>query len=161
MAVELFVKKGSRYQPAKEAQILGVAERLVSEPLLRGEAITRPDKAERLAVLRLAHLESEVFSVMFLDTRHRLIAFEDLFQGTIDGASVYPREVVKAALRHNAAAVILVHNHPSGSTDPSTADRSITVRLKEALGLIDVRVLDHLIVGKGGTTTSLAALGWV
>lgn len=157
----LFVKKGTRYRPADPSQILGVAERLVTEPLIKGEAMTSPEVAQRLASLRLASLESEVFSVMYLDTRHRLISFDDMFKGTIDGTSVYPREVVKAALKHNAAAVILVHNHPSGVTEPSLADRTITVRLKEALALIEVRVLDHLIVAKGGTTTSLAAVGWI
>jgi len=99
--------------------------------------------------LHLAKREREVFAVMFLDNRHRLLAYEELFFGTIDGASVHPREVVKAALAHNAAAVILSHNHPSGVAEPSQADQRITQRLKDALGLVDVRVLDHLIVGEG------------
>ena len=87
--------------------------------------------------------------MLFLDSRHRVLAFEELFRGTIDGASVHPREVVRRALQHNAAAVIFSHNHPSGVAEPSQADQRITLRLREALGLVDVRVLDHLIVGDG------------
>ena len=99
--------------------------------------------------LRLAHLEHEVFAVLFLDNRHRVIEYETLFRGTIDGASVHPREVVKAALAHNAAAVILAHNHPSGVAEPSQADLHLTRRLREAMGLVDIRVLDHLVIGDG------------
>ncbi len=97
----------------------------------------------------------EVFAIVFLDNRHRVIAYEELFYGTIDGASVHPREIVRKALEHNAAAVILAHNHPSGIAEPSTADERLTSRVREALGLIDVRVLDHIIVG-GDTTYSFA-----
>ncbi|AOV15909.1 hypothetical protein BJI67_01420 [Acidihalobacter aeolianus] len=96
--------------------------------------------------------------MLWLDNRHRVIAFEELFQGTIDGCSVYPREVVRKALEHNAAACILAHNHPSGVTEPSRADQSITDKLKQALGQIDVRVLDHLIIG-GAEVTSMAERG--
>ncbi|EKM95994.1 hypothetical protein C211_09813 [Stutzerimonas degradans] len=99
---------------------------------------------------RLRHEPHELFGCLFLDSRHRVLAFEVLFHGTIDGASVYPRQVVKRALAQNAAAVILTHNHPSGVAEPSQADRQLTQRLKEALALIDVRVLDHFIVGEGG-----------
>ncbi|HAS8160916.1 TPA: DNA repair protein RadC, partial [Vibrio vulnificus] len=95
----------------------------------------------------LKHHEREVFAVMFLDNQHRLIAFEELFFGTIDSASVYPREVLKAALKINAAALIFAHNHPSGDATPSQADKQITQRLKEALALVDIRVLDHIVVG--------------
>ena len=95
----------------------------------------------------LRHRQSEVFVGLFLDSQHQLIACDELFQGTIDGASVYPREVVKHALRHNAAAMIFAHNHPSGIAEPSDADRAITLRLKEALNLVDIRTLDHLVVG--------------
>jgi DNA repair protein RadC len=98
--------------------------------------------------LKLAPYEHEVFVCLFLDNQHRVIACDELFRGTIDGASVYPREVVKAALQYNAAALIMAHNHPSGISDPSQADRVITEKLKEALALIDVRVLDHFIVGE-------------
>ena len=98
---------------------------------------------------RLRDLPHEVFCCVYLDNRHRVIAFEELFRGTIDGASVHPREVVKHALARNAAALILVHNHPSGLAEPSQADELITRRLKEALALVDIRVLDHLVVGDG------------
>jgi len=101
-----------------------------------------------------------VFAALFLDTRHRTLAFEELFQGTVDGAEVHPREVVRRALAHNAAAVIIGHNHPSGCPEPSAADRSITSRLKQALALVDVRLLDHFVVGDGAPV-SLAARGWV
>ena len=98
-------------------------------------------------VAKLRDLPYEVFCALFLDNRHRLIACDELFRGTIDGASVHPREVVRQALARNAAAVILAHNHPSGVAEPSQADELITLRLKDALGLVDIRVLDHLIVG--------------
>jgi DNA repair protein RadC len=101
-----------------------------------------------------------VFAVLFLDTRHRTIAFEELFRGGIDGAEVHPREVVRRCLAHNAAAVILGHNHPSGVSEASAADRAITRRLSEALALVDVRVLDHFIVGDG-PALSFAARGWL
>ena len=97
----------------------------------------------------LRHYPYEVFACLFLDNRHRVIEYEELFRGTIDGASVHPREVVRRALEHNAAALILAHNHPSGVAEPSDADRSITRRLSEALALVDVRILDHFIVGEG------------
>jgi DNA repair protein RadC len=114
----------------------------------RGEALTSPDKAKDCIKLKLAPYEHEVFVCLFLDNQHRVIACDELFRGTIDGASVYPREVVKTALQYNAAALIMAHNHPSGISDPSQADRVITGKLKEALALIDVRVLDHFIVGE-------------
>jgi DNA repair protein RadC len=109
--------------------------------------LTSPEDSKNYVKLQLGLYEHEVFACLFLDNRHRVIAFEKLFRGTIDGASVYPREVVKAALGHNAAAVIFAHNHPSGVAEPSKADENITQRLKAALELIDVRVLDHLVVG--------------
>ena len=120
--------------------------------------VTNPADTRNYLSLRLAEREAEVFCVMFLTNRHRVIAFEEMFQGTIDGATVHPREVVKAALRLNAAAVILAHNHPSGVAEPSRADEAITRRLTDALALVDVRVLDHLIVG-GSEITSLAERG--
>ena len=122
--------------------------------------VTSPADTRNYLSLRLAEREAEVFCVMFLTNRHRVIAFEEMFQGTIDGASVHPREVVKAALRLNAAAVILAHNHPSGVAEPSRSDEAITRRLTDALALVDVRVLDHLIVG-GSEITSLAERGLV
>lgn len=114
-----------------------------------GEAFTTPDDTKRYCKLRLAALEYEVFGLILLDNRHRLIEFNELFRGTIDGCAVPVREVVKAVLGRNAAAVILTHNHPSGVAEPSQADMSLTRRLREALSLIDVRVLDHLVIGDG------------
>lgn len=110
--------------------------------------------------LRLGQLEREVFSVMFLNNQHQLIVTEDVFLGTIDGAAVYPREVVKLALKHNAAACVLSHNHPSGTVEPSEADKRITLRLVQALELVDVRVIDHIIVS-GSDSTSFAARGLI
>ena len=107
---------------------------------------------------QLRGLPFEVFACLFLDNKQRLIAFEKLFQGTIDAAAVYPREVVRRAMGHNAAAVILAHNHPSGVAEPSQSDHAITRRLVEALGLVEVRVLDHLVIGDGGWV-SLASRG--
>ena len=120
--------------------------------------LTSPEDTRRFLRLKLAEREAEVFCVLFLTNRHRVIAFEEMFRGTIDGATVHPREVVKQALRLNAAAVILAHNHPSGVAEPSRADEAITRRLRDALALVDVRVLDHLIVG-GIEITSLAERG--
>jgi DNA repair protein RadC len=110
--------------------------------------LTSPQASKDYVRLQLATFEHEVFACVFMDNRNRVITFEKLFRGTIDGASVYPREVVKACLSHNAAAVILAHNHPSGVAEPSQADIRITERLKKALALVDIRVLDHLIVGE-------------
>ena len=117
-----------------------------------------PDLVKDIFVNRLSAKEQEVFSVAFLDNRHRLIVVEDLFFGTINAAAVYPREVIKAALNHNAAAIILSHNHPSGNASPSKSDLAITETLKEACKYIDVRVLDHIIVGLG-EVASLAERG--
>jgi DNA repair protein RadC len=128
--------------------------RLASE----GVAFTNPIECRRYLTLKLAEQEREVFVVLFLDNRHRLIKYDELFFGTIDGASVHPREVVKAALKHNAAAVILSHNHPSGVPEPSQADKQITRHLKQALNLVDIRLLDHIVVG-GVDTVSFAELG--
>jgi DNA repair protein RadC len=111
------------------------------------EAITSPESAQQYLKLRLAGRERETFAALYLDNRHRVIAYEEIFHGTIDGCSVHPREVVKLALQHNAAAVIFAHNHPSGIAEPSRADEQITQRLKEALTILDVRALDHLIIG--------------
>jgi DNA repair protein RadC len=110
--------------------------------------------------MRLSTLDHEVFAALFLDNRHRLIEYVELFRGTVDGASGYPREVVKEALRHNTAAVILAHNHPSGVAEPSQADQLITRRLKDALALVEIRVLDHLIIA-GDEVVSFAEMGLV
>ncbi len=134
---------------AKYAQLQAVLEmgrRHLAATLERGEALTSPKATREFLAARLRDYPFEVFAVLFLDNRHRVIAFEELFRGTIDGASVHPREVVRRVLYHNAAAVILAHNHPSGVAEPSRSDVSITRRLIDALALVDVRLLDHLIV---------------
>lgn len=137
---------------AKYAQLQAVLEmgrRYLQKSLTETDALTSPELTRQYLAHRLRGLQHEVFAVMFLDNKHRLIKFEEMFRGTLSGASVYPREVVKAALRHNAAAVIFSHNHPSGVAEPSQDDERITQRLKRALELIDVRVLDHIIIGDG------------
>ncbi|MFT5482726.1 MAG: DNA repair protein RadC [Halieaceae bacterium] len=136
--------------PAKAAQLHAVvelAQRQLAEQLEHGEALTRPEMTKKFLVRRLRGSRREIFCCMFLSSQHHMLACEDLFMGTIDGAAVYPREVVVRALHHNAAAVIFAHNHPSGVAEPSQADLRITRRLTEALGLVDIRVLDHVIVG--------------
>ncbi|WP_419597038.1 RadC family protein [Thiolapillus sp.] len=138
--------------------VIEMAHRHLRESLQRGDALTSPEQTRRYLWFRLQSYPYEVFACLFLDNRHRIIAFEELFQGTIDGASVYPREVVRRCLHHNAAAVIFSHNHPSGVAEPSHADEQITLRLREALALIDIRVLDHVIVGSD-SSTSLAERG--
>ena len=120
---------------------------LIEEDYLREGQLTSPNSTRKYLQLKLAKYQQEVFCIVFMDNQHQVIAFEELFFGTIDGASVYPREVVKSCLHHNAAAVIFCHNHPSGVSDPSSADINITKRLKDALELVDIRVLDHLIIG--------------
>lgn len=147
-----------RYLPASIDQILEAARQIIDQKMHRGTPFTSPDVVKEYLRAKLAGLEHEVFAVLFLDNRHRLIEYAEMFRGTIDGASVHPREVVKEALRFNAAAVIFAHPHPSGSPEPSRADKAITSRLKEALGLIEIRTLDHIIVA-GNTTVSLAEQG--
>jgi DNA repair protein RadC len=137
---------------AKYVQLQAVLElgrRFLEETLERNDALQSVADTRRYLTAKLRHQAHEVFACLFLDNRHRVICFEELFHGTIDGASVHPRQVVKRALYHNAAALILAHNHPSGIAEPSQADEQITLRLKEALALIDVRVLDHFIIGEG------------
>jgi len=145
--------------PVSSEDILRMATELVNRRFARGRALCSPEEAKAFVAIKLGHLGHEVFAVLFLDNRHRVLAFEKLFRGTIDGASVHPREVVKRTLALNAAAVILAHNHPSGETEPSQADRRITQRLRDALALVDVRVLDHLVVGSG--VVSMAERGWL
>lgn len=146
------------YLPA-EADILGQAETILRRRLERLGKITDPTQASEFLRMRLCGLDHEEFHVVFLDARHAIITVEAMFRGTIDGAEVHPREVARAALKHNAAAVVLAHNHPSGNPEPSAADRALTARLKQALALLDVRVIDHIVVGE--TCVSLAARGWV
>ncbi|MBB3103494.1 RadC family protein [Azomonas macrocytogenes] len=149
--------------PAKFAQLQAVLEmgrRHLAERLRRDSALESPQAVRDYLKAQLRHEPHELFGCLFLDAKHRVLAFEVLFRGTIDGASVYPRQVVKRALAHNSAALILTHNHPSGVTEPSQADRHLTQRLKDALALIDVRVLDHFIVGDG-EPLSMAERGWM
>ena len=146
---------------AKYAQlqaVLEMARRHLQEKLVRGDALSNIDDTRAYLTACLRAYPHEVFGCLFLDNRHRVIAFEELFHGTLDGASVHPREVVKRALAHNAAALIFAHNHPSGVSEPSRADEQITLRLKEALALVDIRVLDHFIIGDG-RALSLAERG--
>lgn len=138
--------------PARYAALQAAVElsrRHYRELMMAGSPLSNPRATREFLRMQLRDLPHEVFCCVFLDNRHRVIAFEELFRGTIDGASVHPREVVKRALAKNAAAVILAHNHPSGIAEPSQADELITRRLKEALGLVDIRVLDHLVIGDG------------
>jgi DNA repair protein RadC len=140
--------------------MLEISRRQLAESLRAGPSLSTPRATQDFLFSRIRDLEHEVFCCLYLDNRHRLIHFAELFRGTIDGASVHPREVVKLALAKNAAAVILVHPHPSGVAEPSHADEMITTRLREALALVDVRVIDHIIVA-GGETVSLAERGLV
>ena len=146
--------------PVTENDILLMARQLASMRLRKGRALTSPKEVFSHLQALLADYEHEVFALLMLDSRHRVIAFEELFRGTLDGASVYPREVVKLALEHNAAALILVHNHPSGDPEPSMADRNLTTKLQDALNLVSVRTLDHIVVGNEGCV-SLAELGYL
>ncbi|HVY65410.1 MAG TPA: DNA repair protein RadC [Gammaproteobacteria bacterium] len=149
------------FGPARAARIAAALElgrRYLAAPGDARPALAAPLDAARYLSARLLDLPHEVFSCLFLDTRHRLIRYEELFRGTIDGATVYPREVVKRALQCNASAVIVGHNHPSGVAEPSEADRSITIKLAKALALVEIRLLDHLVVSRGGHV-SLAERG--
>lgn len=138
--------------------VLEMGRRHLHELLVRSDALTSPKQTRDYLQIRLSGHPNEVFACLFLDNRHRVIKYEELFHGTIDGASVHPREVVRRALAHNAAALILAHNHPSGMAEPSQADEQVTRSLKTALELVDIRVLDHIIVGVG-ETVSLAERG--
>ena len=158
-APALFIKeRNGRYAPAPEEMILGAASEVYYRDLKRAGPLQSPADTKDFLSRRLARRECEYFSVLFLDNRHRVIAFEEMFRGTIDGSSVHPREVVKAALGYNAAAAVFAHNHPSGMAEPSAADRALTLRLVEALKLVDVRVLDHFVVG-GREIVSFAESG--
>ena len=140
--------------------VLEMSRRALKEEMQRGDALNSPRAVRDYLQLLLGGRHQEVFLVLFLDTQHRVIASEELFQGTLSQTSVYPREVVKRALAHNAAAVILAHNHPSGVTEPSQSDQLLTNALKQALSLVDVRVLDHFVVA-AGQTLSFAEKGLI
>ncbi len=140
-----------------ETNVIREAIDIIESRIRTTDAFSTAEHAVRFCQFHLAEEKDECFCVLFLDTQHRLIAFEHLFRGTVDRASVYPRVVARRALELNAGAVILTHNHPSGATSPSAADEAITQRVQDALNLIDVRVLDHIIVGHAGTTSLLSA----
>lgn len=139
---------------------LELASRHLLADLVRGDSICDPGSAGRYFKMRLRARPQEVFAALFMDTRNRTLAYEELFTGTIDAAAVYPREVVRRALLHNAAAVIVSHNHPSGRPEPSRADREITDQLQQALELVGVRLVDHIVVGDG-PPVSMAERGWL
>ncbi|WP_279143993.1 RadC family protein [Photobacterium phosphoreum] len=147
------------HTPMTADQVLEKAAEIVANRYLRGDVFTNPQATKDFLQYKMAGYEREVFAVLLLDNQHRLIEYQELFFGTIDAASVYPREVVKVAFNCNAAAVIFAHNHPSGIAEPSNADKQITQKLKDALALIDIRVLDHFVVGE--TCISFAEQGYL
>ena len=151
---------GGTAKRAELGAVLELARRAMAERLKEREVFDSPDAVGLYLQMQLGARPHEVFAVMFLDAQHRLIALEELFRGTLTQTSVYPREVAVRALHHHASAVVLAHNHPSGSVDPSRADEALTQSLKAALGLVDVRVLDHVIVGDG-QTLSMASKGLI
>ena len=144
----------------EKSSVIKLALAVLSARYRPGRAFTSPEDIEGYLRLKLTGRRNEVFGIIYLDTRHRLIEIAELFQGTIDGAAVYPRVVVQQALEKNAAAVVIYHNHPSQVAEPSEADRGITLKLSRALALIDVRLLDHLVV-TDGAFVSLAERGWI
>ena len=144
--------------PISETELIATAKHAIAERLIGSPVFTSPKNVRDFLMLEFANQEVEQFYVLFLDAQHLLLRMEMLFQGTIDGATVYPREVIRSVIQHNAAAVILAHNHPSGHAEPSSADTAMTTRIQNALALIDVRVLDHLVVG-GDSVISFAERG--
>lgn len=146
--------------PVTEADVLQMAQQLAMSRLSIGRTLTEPKQVFTHLQILLQYHEHEVFALLLLDSKHRVIGFRELFRDTQDGASMYPREVVKIALEHNAAAVIMVHNDPTGDPEPSQADRNLTHKLREALNLVGVRTLDHIIVGREGCV-SLAEQGYL
>lgn len=162
-SIRAAINQGAGLSKAKRARLAAaveLAKRCAFEELTARPALTSPRDSAAFLKARMADRPYEVFAVLFLDNRHRVLAFEEMFRGTLDGVSVHAREVVRAALEHNAAACILAHNHPSGVSEPSAADRNITRQLRDALQLIGVRVLDHLVIG-AGEPTSMAARGLI
>lgn len=145
------------YRLASPEEILKAADSIINKRYRRGASIDSPHSSVNLFRQKLATQKYEVFAVLFLDNQHRVIEYKELFQGTIDSAQVHPRVVAQEALMLNAASVIVAHNHPSGSAEPSYADKHITHKLKEVLAMVDIRLLDHIIIGDG--YTSLADQG--
>lgn len=156
----LFVRDGESgdYRMATPKEIIDAGYSAIEKLIAREGNICSVADAKRYFVSKLNCHQHEVFACLFMDNKHAIIAYEELFFGTIDSSAVHPRQVVKQALHHNAAAIICSHNHPSGKPDPSETDKAITVRLRDALAFIDVRLLDHIIVG-GNATASLSELG--
>lgn len=150
-------EKGKKYRKATSQELVTEALKVLEKQTI-GQTLSTPNESKVYLRAQLAGLEHEVFCCLFLDNRHRVITFEKMFRGTINGTAVYAREIVKEALKHNAAAVILAHNHPSGIPEPSRADEMLTAKLKDALSLIDVSVIDHIIIG-GDEHVSLAERG--
>lgn len=140
--------------------VIQQAKRILARQVRKGRKLLSPDDVRDYLLFRLAQYEREVFGVFLLDNQHRVLAFQELFQGTLSQTMVYPREIIKATIQHNAAALILVHNHPGNEASPSDADKRITQKIKLAMELLDVRVLDHFIVA-GDRTVSMAELGLV
>ncbi len=154
----LYVREGNEYKVASGQDILDRANAVISQRYRAGAPVlSSPSRTREFLRLKLGGRDYETFSILFLDNRHRLIEYVELFRGTIDGAAVHPREVVKEALARNAAALVCAHAHPSGVSTPSQADEHITQRLKAALALVDIRLLDHIVVGE--TISSFAELG--
>ncbi|MGD8642530.1 MAG: DNA repair protein RadC [Gammaproteobacteria bacterium] len=148
---------------AKYIQLQATVEmsrRYLAEKIQRGDALQNPDDTRQYLMAQMRDHRQEVFACLYLDNRHRVISFDEMFYGTINMASVHPREIVQRALKHNASAVILSHNHPSGVAEPSTADIELTKQLQKALALVEVRVLDHVVVGDG-SSVSFAERGWI
>ncbi|MGI2002083.1 RadC family protein [Shewanella frigidimarina] len=143
-----------------EIKVLDAAASIIKSKIKTRDVLNNPEITKQFLQYKMAYLEHEVFGVIFLNTQHEVIEYKELFRGTLDSASVYPREVVKETLNYNAAAVIFAHNHPSGVAEPSEADRRITERLQSALRFIDVSVLDHIVIGLS-ETVSFAKRGWL
>ena len=152
--------KPASLSPAEKSSVVALALSVLSQRFRRGRAFKNPGDAEDFLRLKLTGRRNEVFGAIFLDSRNRFIEIAELFRGTIDGATVYPRVVLQHALDHNAAAVVFFHQHPSGVAEPSESDRLITKRLRQALALVDVRVIDHLVVADG-EVFSMARHGWI
>ena len=157
--MKLYIRNGKRFEEATEQAIYHAAEVQAERALYQSEPFNSPDKVSRFLRAHFAGEQREHFTVLFCNNQNQLIAIERLFSGTIDSASVYPREVVKSALHHNSNAIILAHNHPSGIAEPSTSDRQITKRIVDACALLDIRVLDHMVIGDD--IVSFAERGWI